>query len=316
MDRDWDAVFRHPGEGPDHLAALQVVTPRRGGAGYHNLRAAANLNHDGRGPARLLFPGLPPQFVSVSFIERHQERVAFVIPVDDQSVTVEGGRAAFAVLSTRAHDPEVLGPDDLSGPAHAVHAAGPEARVDVFAVGHRRTRRMAVGAVSTLVRHGFNEFLLPDHTAVAAVQGDKGELVDHFRSRRRAVVLGREITAGLARAIGLNRRGEVDPVLPHDRRRAAEAGDLDLPSDVHSRTLLRLLRPLRRWAPRRRAAGAEGAAPGRPVARVSDGSSCLDGVPTLWQCDRDAHEKEGRETPQAKSLHGGYPRGRAYPACV
>ena len=95
-----------------------------------------------------------------ALVEDRDERVAFVVPVDDEPVTVEGRRAALAVLAPRPHDPELLGPDDLSIPVQTVETAGAKTRVDALSIGDRRGRRVRIGPVTALVGDGLGGLVL------------------------------------------------------------------------------------------------------------------------------------------------------------
>ena len=55
------------------------------------------LHHDGGGPRRGLVARHLEALPAGSLVEGDEKRRAFVIPVDDQSIAVKGGRAALAV---------------------------------------------------------------------------------------------------------------------------------------------------------------------------------------------------------------------------
>ena len=76
-----------------------------------------------------------------------------MIPVDDKSLTVEGGGAAFAVAVFGVHVSEIFFPKNLPLEIHAIEAVGTKEGKDLLAVGDRGCRGVGSGEVMAFVRH-------------------------------------------------------------------------------------------------------------------------------------------------------------------
>ena len=98
-------------------------------------------------------------------VECHEERFPFVVPVDDERVFVEHRRASLAVPVQRLHRTKVGFPDQLAVEVEAIQPERAKECKQVFAVGHRRVRRQAAGAVPLFVRQRLVQRLLPENFA-------------------------------------------------------------------------------------------------------------------------------------------------------
>ena len=162
------------------------------------------LDDDRRGPRGDFFAIDFPPLVAGALVERDDERISFVVPVDDERVAVKHGRASLAVAVQRLHRPEVGFPNDF---AFEVEAIQPERAKDdkqLLAVGHRRVRGQAARLMPLLVRQRLAELRLPDDLAAGPVdrQGDElvamrdGQIV--VIARRRARPGGQRPANGIA----------------------------------------------------------------------------------------------------------------------
>ena len=84
-----DDVGRKPAAFPQDLAGGEIVATHAIRAADHDLRPAAVLDHDGRGPRGDLVALELPSLFARSFVQRDDKGLAFVVPVDDQRVAVK-----------------------------------------------------------------------------------------------------------------------------------------------------------------------------------------------------------------------------------
>src|SRR4030095_14915259 len=178
-------------------------------------------------PAVDLVTVLPPELVARELVERGDERLSLVIPLDDDTVPVEDGRLAFADPLAHLLVAEILLPERLAVHVVRVEAERVEERVDVLAVGHgRRGRPRAPLRMRAFVRRVLVRRALPDRLPGLAIERHHDELVRHLRARA-----ARLVRSGAARD---GRHGGEDEhlVAPNDRRAGSAARYLDLPADV------------------------------------------------------------------------------------
>ena len=121
---------------------------------------------------------LAPELLSGALVESGDERLALVIPLDDEAIAEERRRAAFAERVAHLLVAEILLPDEL-----AVHVVGVvpervERRDHVLAVGRGRGRRPgAVLRMRRLVRRLFLGDALPQDFAGLPIEREDDELV-------------------------------------------------------------------------------------------------------------------------------------------
>ena len=80
---------------PEKLSIFQVIASNAIRGGDDDLRRALVQEDVGRGPRGGFVSLFSPAFFSGVFIESNDKGRSFVIPVDDKSLTVEGGGAAL-----------------------------------------------------------------------------------------------------------------------------------------------------------------------------------------------------------------------------
>ena len=124
-------------------------------------------------PRGYLVASRPPEFVAGRFIEGHNERLTFVVPLDDQPIVVEDERRAFAKLEDLAHLAQILFPDEIPVEVIAIQTPGAEIGKDVLAVGDRGVRgKTPVLQVVPLVWGSCDRGLLPQHLARVLVDAE------------------------------------------------------------------------------------------------------------------------------------------------
>ena len=179
-----------------------------------------------RRPGIDFIAGSAPAFLSGALVEGDDERLALVIPDDDDGVAVESGGAALAKLVAHRLVAEVLLPDRRSLHVEGVDAARLERRNHDRAVGDDRRRRpRAPLLVAAFVRRVFPDDALPRDLAVLAVDRHNDVFVGAW------CLAARRVRLGLARANRDGRRQE-ELLAPDDRRPGAASGDRFLPSNV------------------------------------------------------------------------------------
>ena len=176
-DRHGNAVQPQAATTPDLAPRLQIVCAHGVGAAGNDQPAVAVGYDEGRGPRRgFVAPDLPA-LLARSLVECDDERVALVIPVDDDRVSVHDRRGTFAELVACAHVAEVLVPDQLAVLVQTVQPARAEEGPHVLAVGDRRGRGLAGGDMARLVRYLFTDDALPNLLARVAIDGLDDETV-------------------------------------------------------------------------------------------------------------------------------------------
>src|SRR5262245_24269461 len=120
------------------------------------------FDDDGRGPGSVFGASHAPPLLSGALIEGDEERLVFVIPIDDQRVPVQGRGTPFTVPVLAVHLAEVLFPKELAGGVQAIEAVRTEEGEDERAVGDGRRGGETGGEVAGLVRRGLVHRLLPE----------------------------------------------------------------------------------------------------------------------------------------------------------
>ena len=94
---------------------------------------------DGNGgrPRGHLVPKDLPAFLSGPLVQGDDEGLAFVVPVDDQRLSVQDRRAPFPMAVSGLHHPQLLLPLHFAVRTQAEKTLGPEVRHDSLAVGQR-----------------------------------------------------------------------------------------------------------------------------------------------------------------------------------
>src|SRR5688572_1574672 len=93
------------------------------------------LHDERRGPGGVLIAWLPPELLAGFGIQRDDEVIPLVIPVDDDRLSEQPGRAALAERVPRAHPAQVLLPLQIPLEVIAMEAARAEVGEDVLAIG-------------------------------------------------------------------------------------------------------------------------------------------------------------------------------------
>jgi hypothetical protein len=78
------------------------------------LRFSVVFDDQGRGPGRAFFSRRFPKRFAGLFVQGNDERVAFVIPIDDDRIAVKRGRTAFAETVLDPLIAQVLTPLELA----------------------------------------------------------------------------------------------------------------------------------------------------------------------------------------------------------
>src|SRR6185369_8825242 len=78
---------------PHEPAGLEVVAPHPLVSGRDDLAAAVVLHHQRRTPRVDVLPPDAPDLLTRGSVERDDERVALMIPHDNEAVAVQNGRA-------------------------------------------------------------------------------------------------------------------------------------------------------------------------------------------------------------------------------
>src|SRR6266540_1897468 len=174
-----DAVLVHRGRDrihgqarslPDNLSRLQIVAIDLVHRGRDDLRFAADVNDERRAPAVDLLPVRAPQFGAGQLVQRGDEGLSLMIPLDNDAVPVEDGSLPFAELLAHLLVAEIFFPQQLSVHVIRVEAERIEIRVDVLAVGHRgRGRPGTPLRVRALVRRVLARGALPRDLSCLAV---------------------------------------------------------------------------------------------------------------------------------------------------
>ncbi len=139
-DRRRDRVHRHAGGLPDHAAGFEVVAAQLVHAGRDDLRAALVLDDERRGPGVDLVALHAPDLVAGRLVERDDERLALVVPDDDEVRPWSDRRRALAELVAHLLVAEILLPHQLAVHVVGVEPLRLERRDDVLAVGDRGAR--------------------------------------------------------------------------------------------------------------------------------------------------------------------------------
>ena len=84
-----DGVRPEAGALPDQLARLEVVAAHFLRGAHHHLLCGPEVDHQRRGPVRLLVPADPPDLLAGLLVEHDHEGVAFVIEHQDELVAGE-----------------------------------------------------------------------------------------------------------------------------------------------------------------------------------------------------------------------------------
>ena len=92
IDRHGNDVCPQAPAFPQDVAGFEIVTAGFLGRADDHLCRAIVLHDEGRGPSRSFGPILAPEFLASAFVHRDDERIALVIPFDDQGVAVQRGR--------------------------------------------------------------------------------------------------------------------------------------------------------------------------------------------------------------------------------
>ncbi len=122
-DRRGNTVQPEAATAPNFLAVLDVVGADPVRAGHDDERALAVLDDQRRRPRRRLVAGHPPALLPGLLVQRDDERVAFVVPVDDDVFAGEHGRCPLAELVPRRHVTQVDLPLDVALEVEAVQAS-------------------------------------------------------------------------------------------------------------------------------------------------------------------------------------------------
>src|SRR5262245_45211055 len=211
------------------------------------------FDDDWRGPGSVFSASHAPALLSGAFIKGDEERLAFVIPVDNQRVPVQGRRTTFTVPVLAVHFAEVFLPKKFAGGVQAVEAVGAEEGEDERAIGDGRRGGETGGEMAGLVRRGFVHRLLPEDLPGLAADAQHHELAVPCHCR--IVVSAGANEARLELLAERNRRGQENLLAPHDGRRMPFARQWTLPADVPG------LAPFDGWLRVGCHAGAERAAP-------------------------------------------------------
>ena len=186
VDRGGDGVLGHARRLPHEVAGRPVVAADLVRGARHHLGPARVRDDERRRPRGLLVALLPPELAAGLPVEGDDERVALVVPLDEQPVPIEGGRAALPEGQLDRHVAEVLLPEDLAVRVERVEAARAEVGEDDLAVGHRRRRGPGAGRVRALVGQLLADDPLPEDLPVAAPQGQDRELLGGVGGRAEA----------------------------------------------------------------------------------------------------------------------------------
>ena len=194
VDRGGDRVLGHARRLPHEVTGGPVVAADLVGGTRHDLRPARVRHDQRRCPRGLLVALLPPELAAgLPGRGRRSRRVRLVVPLDEQPVPVEGGRAALPEGQLDVHVAEVLLPEDLAVRVERVETARAEVGEDELAVRHRRRRGPGAGRVRALVRQLLADDSLPEDLPVAAPEGQHRELLRGVGGRAEA---GRPPAAG------------------------------------------------------------------------------------------------------------------------
>jgi hypothetical protein len=233
-----DGVLGHARGLPHDVSGRPVVAADLARGACDDLGPARVLDDERRRPRGLLVALLTPQLPTGLPVESDDERVALVVPLDEQPVPIEGGRAALPEGQLDRHVAEVLLPEDLAVRVQRVEAARAEVGEDHLAVGGRRGGGPGGGRVRALVGQLVADDPLPEDLPVAAPEGQDRELLRGVGGRAEAgAASGRRRLGGRGRdggcALVARHRGQdVEAIAPHDRGRGALARDRHLPADV------------------------------------------------------------------------------------
>ena len=184
-----------------------------------------------RGPGGLFVASDFPALLAGAFVEGVKERVAFMIPANDERVAMEHGRTAFAVRVERLHPAEVLLPFQLALEIEAIKAARTEEGVKPLAVGDGRIGSEAAGLVTALVRPLFAQDFLPQNSSVPAADGEHDELMA-MRDRHAVVNAGRIVIDRLLRLADGHCGQDVNRIAEDDGRGMAFARQRNFPADI------------------------------------------------------------------------------------
>src|SRR5262249_29794479 len=200
-------------------------------AGDYDLGPSTLLDHERRGPRRILGAGHAPALGAGAFVQGYEERSFFVVPVDDQGLAVQDRGAALAVSVLGVHLAEILFPQQLAVGVQAVETAGAEECEHPRAIGDRRGRRHTAGNMTRFVWQFLVYGALPEDFSVAAADGQHHKLVPLGQGQ---IVMG----AWAIRVAGLHglpvrdRRREEEVLTPDDGRGMPLARYCRLPADV------------------------------------------------------------------------------------
>src|SRR5262249_8467666 len=215
---------------PDQRTVGEIIATQAMGAGDDDLSLARMFDDDWRGPGSVFSASHAPALFSSEFIKGDEERLVFVIPIDNQRVPVQGRGTTFTVSVLAVHFAEVFFPKKLAGGVQAIEATGTEESEDERDIGDGRRGGETGGEMAGFVRRGLVHRLLPENLPSLAADAQHRELVDPGRFK--IVVSAGANEARLQLLAKRNRRGKKNLLAPHDGRRMPLARQHTLPADV------------------------------------------------------------------------------------
>ena len=274
---------------------LEVVGAQAFRAADDDLCALAVRDDDRRGPRGDLVAFDFPAFLARALVESDEEGLPLVVPVDDQRVAVQGGRAALAVRVLDPHVAQVGLPHQEALQVEGVESARAEEREHVLAVRHGRARGEAGREVRAFVRQLLARRTLPQDLARGAAERQHAEALA-TRDRRIVVRAGRQVRRRFELVTDGDRRRQEQALAPDHRRRVTAAGKGDLPAHVL------ILAPGHGRIGVGREPGRERAAPRRPVVLGSERRlGLLDGSGVVPLLRRGRQERDVKK--QSESTH-------------